>query len=345
MSASVPPFQSSSVSEFRRDPVTGRWVLIAGDRHDRPNDFEIEPTRAVGAETCPFCEGREDRTPPEVLAWRPARARPDTPGWTVRVVPNKFPAVRPEAVLERQHDGVFDALPGAGWHEVVVETPHHGETLGTMTVEGVERVLWAWRERLRAFKGDPRLRYALVFKNHGALAGATLEHSHSQVIALPIVPEFVGSALDGARTRHAATGRCVFCEVAEQERARGVRVVEDADGYLVFEPYAARFPFETWILPRVHRARFEDSSDEERRALAARLRSAVGRIERGLDRPAFNLMLHTAPFAEEAGPWYHWHVEIVPKLSRMGGFEWATGFFINLQTPEGAAEVLRGVEV
>jgi UDPglucose--hexose-1-phosphate uridylyltransferase len=344
-SSSAPQPASSPVTEFRRDPITGRWVIIAADRHDRPNEFEVEAARVVGQDGCPFCEGREDRTPPEVLAWRPERSAADSPGWTVRVVPNKFPAARAQAVLERVRDGVFEHLPAVGGHEVVVETPHHGETLATMTPEAVERVLWAWRERIRALKADPRVAYALVFKNHGALAGATIEHSHSQVIALPIVPEFVGSAMHGARTGHAGTGRCVFCDVIAQEAKSGVRVVEDAKGYLTLAPYASRFPFETWIIPRVHRARFEESTDGERRGLAVQLGRALRRIERGLDRPAFNLILHTAPFAEEAGPWYHWHVEIVPKLSRMGGFEWGTGFFINLRAPEDAAEVLRGVEV
>jgi UDPglucose--hexose-1-phosphate uridylyltransferase len=320
-------------------------VIIAGDRHERPNDFQIEAARVIGAADCPFCEGHEDRTPKEVLAWRPDRSAPDTPGWGVRVVPNKFPAVQVEATLERIQDAVFTGLPAAGVHEVIVETPRHGENLATMSDAAVERVLWAWQERIRAAKQDPRMRYAIVFKNHGALAGATLEHSHSQLMVLPIVPEFVGSTIRGARDGHAGSGRCCFCAVVEQELKDGVRVVDAGEGSVAFAPYASRFPFETWIVPRVHRARFEDASEAERRDLAARLGSVLRRIASALERPAFNLILHTAPFEAEAGPWYHWHVEIVPKLSRMGGFEWGTGFFINLTPPERAAEVLRAAEV
>jgi UDPglucose--hexose-1-phosphate uridylyltransferase len=279
-----------------------------------------------------------------VQAWRPGGGPADSPGWTVRVVPNKFPALRVDAVFQTGGNSTFEGMPGAGLHEVIVETPHHGERLATMDEAGVAGVLRAWQARIRAAKRDARVRYVVVFKNQGALAGATLEHSHSQLMALPLVPEFVGSTIQGARERHAARGRCAFCGVVEEESRAGVRVVEEAAGYLAFTPYASRFPFETWILPRAHEARFEEVAEADLSGLAGRLGSILRRMEQVLDRPAFNLILHSAPFAEGAGPWFHWHVEIVPKLSRMGGFEWGTGFFINLVPPERAAEVLRGAE-
>ncbi len=253
----------------------------------------------------------------------------------MRVVPNKFPAL----------PALFQGVPGAGIHEVIIESPRHADHLATMDEAAVARVLWAWQQRIRAAKRDPRIAYAVVFKNHGAMAGATLAHAHSQFMALPIVPEFVGSVLHGAREGHARTGRCVFCTVVEDEARAGVRVVEEGGGSIAFEPYASRFPFETWIVPRAHQARFEDAAEAEIRDLAGRLRSVLRRIDRALDRPVFNLVLHTAPFAEEAGAWAHWRLEILPKVTRPGGFEWGTGFFINLMAPERAAEVLRSAEV
>jgi len=189
------------VPELRKDPITGRWVIISTDRQKRPNDFRVERSALLGAEYCPFCAGREDLTPPEVLAFRNNGQSPNGPGWDLRVVPNKFPALQVEGNLDREGEGMFDRMNGIGAHEVVIESPDHSKELATMSEMEIERVLWAFRERILDLKKDTRFRYILVFKNHGAAAGASLEHSHSQLIALPIVPDFVREEIDGAR-RH-----------------------------------------------------------------------------------------------------------------------------------------------
>jgi UDPglucose--hexose-1-phosphate uridylyltransferase len=331
------------VPELRRDPVTGRWVIISTDRQKRPNDFRFEQAAILGREQCPFCPGRESLTPPEVLSYREDGRAPNTPGWDLRVVPNKFPALQVEGALDRAGDGMFDRMNGIGAHEVIIETPHHERTLASMSEAEIERVLWAYRERILDLKRDVRLRYILVFKNHGAAAGATLEHTHSQLIALPIVPDLVREEIDGARRHFAVKERCVFCDIVQQEMADGRRVILENADIVALAPYAPRFAFETWLLPRRHGARFEEAPRHEYESLARVLKALLQRMDRALESPPFNLIVHTSPFSEDIADVYHWHVEIMPKLTRVAGFEWGTGFYINPTPPEEAAHVLRSV--
>jgi UDPglucose--hexose-1-phosphate uridylyltransferase len=329
------------VPELRKDPVTGRWVIISTRRRKRPNDFRIERSAAVGGEYCPFCPGREDMTPSEVLAFRQSAGGPNTAGWELRVVPNKFPALQVEGTLDREGEGLFDRMNGIGAHEVIIENPDHAKTLATMTEPEIERTLWAFRERMLDLKKDRRFRYILIFKNHGAAAGASLEHSHSQLIALPIVPDFVREELEGSKRHFAAKERCVFCDIIRQEIAAERRVIQEDPDIVAISPYAPRFPFETWILPRRHGARFEDAPRQEYEGLARMLKSVLARMNRALENPAYNLIIHSSPFTEETTDYYHWHVELMPKLTRTAGFEWGTGFYINPTSPEEATEVLR----
>ena len=331
--------------ELRKDPVSNRWVIISTDRWKRPNDFQLERATVIGGEHCPFCAGAEDLTPPEVLAYRPHGSFPNAPGWDLRVVPNKYPALQVEGQLDREGEGMFDRMNGIGAHEVVIETPDHAKTLATMSESEIERVLWAFRDRVLDLKQDSRFRYILLFKNHGGSAGATLEHSHSQLIALPIVPDFVRAELDGARKHFEEKERCVFCDILRQEMAAGTRVIEERADHVAIAPYAPRFPFETWILPRRHHARFEDTSRDEFAGLARILKSILLRVNRALEEPGYNLIIHSSPFSEDAAAYYHWHVELIPKLGRTAGFEWGTGFYINPTSPEEAASVLRGVRI
>lgn len=332
--------------ELRKDPVTGRWVIISTDRRKRPNDFRVERATAIGREGCPFCPGHEDLTPPEVLAYRPAGGAPNTAGWDVRVVPNKFPALKVEGGLDREGEGMYDRMNGIGAHEVILETPDHDKTLASMSEVEIERVLSACRERVLDLKKDLRLRYILLFKNHGAAAGATLEHPHSQLIALPIVPDFLRQEIDGARRHFDAKERCVFCDIVQQDLAAGRRIIQENPDFVALAPYAPRFPFETWLVPRRHGARFEDAPRGEYESLARMLKAVMTRIDRALESPAYNLIVHSLPFSEEAGAdAYHWHVEIIPKLTRTAGFEWGTGFYINPTSPEEAARVLRDIEL
>ena len=333
------------VPELRKDPITGRWVIISTDRQKRPNDFRIEPSTVIAGDYCPFCTGHEDMTPPEVLAFRQNGQPPNSQGWDLRVVPNKFPALQVEGNLDREGEGMFDRMNGIGAHEVVIESPDHSKMLATMSEMEIERVLCAFRERVLDLKKDTRFRYVLVFKNHGASAGATLAHSHSQLIALPIVPDFVRDEIEGARRHFEQKERCVFCDIIQQEIASGRRVIHENADIVALAPYAPRFPFETWLLPKSHGSRFEEAPRQVYENLARMLKSVLQRMNRALENPSYNLVIHSAPFSDTRAEYYHWHVELMPKLTRTAGFEWGTGFYINPTSPEEAAQVLRAAKV
>ena len=329
------------MADLRKDPVTGRWVIISTERQKRPSDFQIETVTTRGDALCPFCQGHEDKTPPEILSYRNGTV------WDVRVVPNKFPALRVEGDLDRAGEGLFDRMNGIGAHEVIIETPHHGQTLATMEESAIEKVFWAWRERVLDLKRDVRLRHIVIFKNHGAAAGASLEHSHSQLIALPIVPRELREELFGAERHFQLRERCVFCDIVRQEVKDGTRVIAESADFAAIAPYAPRFPFETWLIPKRHRSRFEEATPGEFTSLAYMLKELLQRMNATLLTPPYNLIVHSAPLHEEAGAsdFYHWHVEVMPKLTRVAGFEWGTGFYINPTGPEEAAEVLRKTKI
>jgi UDPglucose--hexose-1-phosphate uridylyltransferase len=329
------------LSELRKDPITGRWVIISTERRKRPNDFRLESVEITPDPSCPFCEGHESMTPHEIFAVRRHGGHADSPGWDLRVIPNQFTVLREEGTLDRQGEGLFDKMNGIGAHEVIIETPRHEETLATMSDAAVEQVLWASRERVRDLKQDRRFRYIIVFKNHGAAAGSSVDHSHSQLIALPIVPREVRDEVEGARLHYQQKERCVFCDVLRQDSTDGRRLIAETADMIALAPYAPRFPFETWILPRRHQAHFEDAPRQEIASLARLLADVLRRMNRTLRNPPYNLLIHSAPLAEPAADFYHWHVEVIPKLTKVAGFEWATGFYVNPVPPEEAAQVLR----
>jgi UDPglucose--hexose-1-phosphate uridylyltransferase len=328
--------------ELRKDPVVGRWVIISTERARRPTDFQRDAVRPRGT-SCVFCEGNEDKTPPEILAGRSGSAD-NGPGWSYRVVPNKFPALRIEGDLEPTGEGLFDRMNGVGAHEVVIETPDHAGSLATMSPDAVADVLLAYRDRLIDLKKDPRFEYVLVFKNHGEAAGASLEHPHSQLIATPIIPIMVSEELAGSARYWQMKERCVWCDIVRQERRERRRVILEEHGFVTLAPFAPRFPFETWILPTQHRSAFEELEVDELRGLAVVLGAFLRRLNTVLNVPPFNFMLHTAPLRETGLDYFHWHLEIIPKLANVAGFEWGTGFFINPMPPEAAAAGLRGDE-
>jgi UDPglucose--hexose-1-phosphate uridylyltransferase len=330
------------VPELRKDPVTGRWVIISTDRSRRPGDFSRERAVIKGGSFCPFCPGNESTTPPEILAYRPSENKKrDAPGWNLRVVPNKFPALGIEGDLDRQADGMFDKMNGIGAHEVVIETPNHMETLATMPLKRVEDVLWAFRDRILDLKQDRRFKYIMVFKNHGEPAGASLEHPHSQLIALPILPKQVVEELEGAKRYFSNKERCIFCDILRHETGARVRVAAENQDFVTLSPYASRYPFEMWVLPRRHESSFENSPSSLYENLARMLRTILAKAALVLDNPAYNLVLHTSPVQENTQDYYHWHLEIIPKLTKTAGFEWGTGFYINPTPPEEAAKFLR----
>ena len=326
--------------ELRKDPVVGRWVIISTERARRPTDFARDPVRPKGS-NCVFCPGNEDKTPQEILAGR-GDTPPNGPGWTYRVVSNKFPALRIEGDLEPTGEGLFDRMNGVGAHEVVIETPDHQGSLATMSADAIADVLMAYRDRLLDLKKDPRFEYVLVFKNHGEAAGASLEHPHSQLIATPIIPIMVTEELEGSARYWQMKERCVWCDIIRQERRERHRVILESKGFVALAPFAPRFPFESWILPTRHRSAFEELEVDELRDLATVVGDFMRRLNATLNEPPFNFMLHTSPLHTAGLEHFHWHLEIIPKLANVAGFEWGSGFFINPMPPEQAAAALRG---
>ena len=328
-------------TEIRRDPITGRSVVIDRAPFKRRDDFDLEPARLDDRPSaCPLCEGREADAGPEILAWReggPANA----PGWSVRVVPNRSPMLRIEGGMEVRGQGSFETREGLGAHEVIVETPLHDQPLQALEPERLRRVLWAWRTRVQDLKRDSRFTSVVIFKNHGRAAGARLDHAHSQLVAYPIVPPALVEKIHGGARHFEQTKDCLFCDLIAEEQLDGRRIICDNDAILAVAPFAARVPFETWLLPRDHAPRFEEASDRSLEVLAETLRKVMAGIDWALERPAYNLVLHSAPFTGEAHRSLHWHLEILPRVTRYSGLEWGSGIYRNPVAPEEAARVLR----
>lgn len=332
------------MAELRKDPILDRWVIISTERQERPYDFSSPaPARQKGF--CPFCHGNEEKTPPELLALRPNGGSPNSPTWSLRVVPNKFPALRVEGEIDRTREGMFEKMNGVGAHEVFIETPDHDVSLEELPQKNIEDCFWAFKERILDLNKDTRFQYILIFKNHGEAAGATLEHCHSQLIALPIVPELIREELHGSKQHYEQMGRCIFCDIIVQEKSDGRRVVSENEKFIAICPFAPRFPFETWVLPKDHSSAFEEYGKEDFPALAQMFKDILLRIRKALDAPPYNFVLHTSPSHQKQCEFYHWHLEIMPKFTLMAGFEQGTGFYINHVSPEYAAEVLRCTQV
>ena len=330
--------------ELRKDPIIGRWVIISTERGKRPTDFP-SVTKTREPRLCPFCTGNEGSTPPEVFAYRQNGSKPNGPGWSLRVVPNKFPALKIEGDLNREGVGIFDKMNGIGAHEVIIETPDHMKDLVDLEFEDFKNVIRAYRERINDLKKDPRFKYILVFKNQGEAAGASLEHSHSQLIATPILPKRVMEELSGAKQYYSFKERCVYCDIVRQELNEKTRVIAVNDMFITIQPFASRFPFETWLLPRYHESSFETIRGEAINQMVPVLKETLKRLRAALNNPPFNFMIHTAPTDNHYAKEYHWHIEIIPKLVKVAGFEWGTGFYINPTTPEDAAKYLSEVEI
>lgn len=331
------------MQELRKDPIVGRWVIIAPDRAQRPEDFTQE-FRTQPGQFCPFCEGHESSTPPEILAYRNSDSSANGPGWRVRVVPNQFPALQVEGTLNKRGDGMYDLMNGIGAHEVIIECPQHETNPARLSVDNQREVVWAYRERLVDLRRDSRLVHGLIFKNKGAPAGASLEHSHSQLIVTPVVPISVWEEMNGSLEFYNYRGRCIYCDMINQEVDDGSRIVVDTPHFVAFCPFASRFPFETWIVPKLHASHFEDITRNGAEGLAGILKNVLDKLEVALDDPPYNYVVHTAPFDQGSLEHYHWHIEIFPRLTRVAGFEWGSGFYINPVLPEQAASFLRDVE-
>jgi len=339
--------------ELRKDPVLGRWVIIATERAKRPDQFSSQPQEGPTEKECPFCEGREQETPPEIYAMRPKFTAPNTPGWDLRVVPSIAPFLRIEGDLERRGKGLYDIMNGIGAHEIVLETNQHIANMADLSEEQITKVLTTYVDRINDLEKDERFKYVLVFKNYGWTAGAgRIKHCRSQLIATPVNPKRVKEELVGAKQYYDYHERCIFCDLIKQELQSQERVVLDIDGFIAICPFAARFPFEVWILPKKHSPDFTSLEPGMRPDLAKVIKMTLSKLKKGLGDPPYNYVLHTAPFRRgKLGYWksidrdYHWHIEIIPRLTRVAGFEWGTGFYICPLPPEDAAKFLKGVEV
>ncbi|MBF0171641.1 MAG: galactose-1-phosphate uridylyltransferase [Nitrospinae bacterium] len=330
--------------EIRKDPVVDRWVIIAAERNRRPFSPRSAAAPVEADPACPFCPGAEHETPPEVYAVTEGLRLPDTPGWRLRVVPNKFPALGGEGPVEEVGiAGLSRAVSGVGFHEVIIETPDHFTPFARLAPEEIAEVLLAVKRRFLHYKSDPRIVSAQFFKNQGPEAGASLAHTHCQIIAMPMAPHRLAEELAGARAAHDRLGGCVYCRAMEEALLAGDRIVEDGEDYLVYAPWAPRFPFETWIAPMSHRPRFEAMEDDELIALARTLKRTLARLDRALGGAPYNMALASAPFDAGSPDWYHWRLEILPVTARPAGFEWGSGFFINATPPEEGAALLRTV--
>lgn len=327
--------------ELRKDPVLRRWVIIATERAARPTDLKHEAIAPSDLDTCPFCEMRESRTPPEIFAFRRPGTEPNTPGWWVRVVANKFPALGIEGDTAWEADGVFTRMDGVGAHEVIVETTDHQTHLGRLPAGHVADVIRAYLQRYRDLRGDARFEYVLLFRNHGRTAGASLSHPHSQLIALPIVPKRVAEEVEAAEGYAARHGACVYCAMLAQELRGRQRLVFENDEFAVLQAFASRFPFETHILPKSHQPDFGALASGSEPALAEALVETLSRLDVFLDNPPYNFIVHTLPYRSPSRHAYHWHIEVMPRLTHVAGFEWGSGFYINPVVPEAAARFLR----
>jgi UDPglucose--hexose-1-phosphate uridylyltransferase len=348
------------MSELRTDPITGRDVIIAETRSQRPGAFDTMDDPPEGG-TCPFCAGNESLTPGEVAALRRDGTRADEPGWQVRVVPNKYPAtVTPGGAATGERDTVageddddadndratgelFQTVPASGAHEVIIESPRHIRCVTELSASEQADVFRMYASRLADHRASGLYRYGLLFKNVGSAAGASMPHTHSQLIALAAVPAGVAEELAGSLEFHTSTGRCVYCRMIELERSRCARVVAESKSLVAVCPFASRFPYETWLLPREHASEYESVSSCQAGEVASLMARMLRGLERLLDRPAYNYFIHSAPFDTHTLDHYHWHIELIPRLTKIAGFECGSGVYINPVAPETAARQLREV--
>jgi UDPglucose--hexose-1-phosphate uridylyltransferase len=325
------------MAEFRRDPVIGRWVIIDSGRnfsqdvaHSAPEDHDPK--------NCPFCAGNEAVAKNEIYS---VRNDADKSKWSLRVIPNNKPILKVEGSLGREACGMYDRMNGIGAHEIVIETPDHYQKPHELEVKQIANIFTAFKNRMNDLKRDTRLEYILLFKNYGKHTNTKNLHNHSQLIATPIIPKRVWEEILGAKKFFEYKERCVFCDMISQETSLGLRTVFENEKFLAFCPYASRYPFEMCVLPKKHSSDFVSLSDADALSLAEVMQFVYKRLFEILDNPSFSFLVHSAPLKNSNLEHYHWHIEVIPKLTHTSGFEWGTGLYINPVLPEEAAKFLR----
>jgi len=327
-------------------------VIISTERAKRPNDFKIVHQDAPEGH-CPFCEGHEKSTPPEIYAIRKPGTKQDSPGWEVRVVPSVAPKFKIEGELQRRGQGMYDVMNPIGAHEVIIESSKHLTDIYQLSEHEISNVINTSVYRIKELERDQRFKYCLLFKNHGLKAGGSgkTKHLRSQLIATPVTPTRVKEELRGTRFYYEYKDRCIFCDMIRQEIETGSRIVMETEKMVAIAPFASRFPFELWILPKTHRSDYMNIQPDEVADLSKVMKTVFAKLSKALNDPPYNYMVHTAPFrhVKRPGYWntieedYHWHIEVMPRITQVAGFEWGTGFYINPTPPEEAAKYLREV--
>jgi len=330
------------MSELRKDPIVDRWVIISDDTIRSP--YIPDETDAPANDIiCPFCAGNEHLCPPEILANRPYDSQPNDSRWNLRVIPNRSPILVVEEDLKRLGEGIYDKITGIGANEVIIESPVHDIRQSQMEHVDIENLFWAYRDRIIDLKKDHRIRYVLIYKNHGALAGATLDHSYSLLTGVPIIPRGILDEIEGSRRHFEYKERCIYCDIIRQEIQLESRVVSETQYFIAIEPFAPRLPFETWILPKRHTSRYEEIEPMEVHEFASIFKKVMGRLDAGLNNPAYNYTIHTSPFDDGCEDFYHWHLEILPRIIHRTGLEWGADLYVNSTSPEDAAKFLRNL--
>jgi UDPglucose--hexose-1-phosphate uridylyltransferase len=327
------------MSEIRKDPVTNRWVITLDDRNFKPGSgYGIEKDLPERDNACPFCPGNEDKTGKVIYSVK----NPDD-SWNIRVIPNNNPYLKVETQLKNKGVGIFDIMTGTGANEVIIESPRHDLDLDRLEIGHITSIIRTYKDRILDLKNDTRLEYMLIFKNRGSRAGENIHHLHSQLMALPVVPASITDEMDSSLKYFSFKKRCVYCDILENELMLKERLIKETEHFILAAPFASQTPFEMWVLPRRHSAHFHAITEQESRDLAYILKDAVTRLSRALNNPSYNYMIHSAPVKQGELDHYHWHIEILPRVKPIAGFEWGSGFFINPTLPEDSASYLRGI--
>lgn len=328
------------MSEFRKDLITGRWVIIYKEGVEVKKRLPSQDLAEWQDEKdCPFCLGSISETKEkELLSYRNWENK-----WSIRVVLDKHPIVESEGELDKEGVGVvYDRMNSLGSHEIIIESPIHNQTLDTLSQDQLEKLIWAYKERFLKLKENKIIKHILIVKNYGEVAGGLVNHPHSQLIALPIIPKNINEELKGSKKYFGFHQRCVYCDIVYEELSRSEeRIILNNNYFIVLAPFASRFPYETWILPCVHNSSFENITTQEIKNLASILKNIFVKIRINLNNPGYNLILHSGPLKEDHLPEYHWHIEIMPRLYSSTGYEWGSGIYINFVFPEEAAQLLR----
>jgi UDPglucose--hexose-1-phosphate uridylyltransferase len=330
------------MSELRQNLATKEWYIIATERAKRPMDFNLDDKKREQQEystECPFCPGNESLTREHTHEIKMNGK------WVVRSVPNKYSALQPEGNRERVDKGVYRKMQGVGYHEVIIESDLHNDNYYKMPVEHIENIIRLYIHRYREFISDEKVEDVIIFKNYGSSAGSSMAHPHSQIIATPIVPTPTRSILESAKRYYDDHGRCAYCQMISEELHEKTRVVTSNEEFVVFCPYASGTPFETWIVPRTHRADFCDIPEDEIHGLAAIMKDIFSRYYYGLEDPDFNFVIKTPPRDESNDRSFHWYIQVFPKITKIAGFELGSGMYINVTIPEENAEFLRAIDI